>query len=137
MTLFPGALMAVLYFSFVLYFPACLDFLSPPLSAPGSPRTSNSVTFTESLEGRTWLPLLNLYQASVGQSQMSRPRGRFTRSKARKGDSLRHQIPAPCPHSPHQGIYIDRCITGGMSLRNGMWHGLRNDIIMRNVIYAE
>ena len=24
-----------------------------------------------------------------------------------------------------------------MSLRNGMWHGLRNDIIMRNVIYAE
>ena len=24
-----------------------------------------------------------------------------------------------------------------MSLRNGMWHALRNDIIMRNVIYAE
>ena len=23
-----------------------------------------------------------------------------------------------------------------MSLRNGMWHGLRNDIIMRNVIYG-
>ena len=22
-----------------------------------------------------------------------------------------------------------------MSLRNGMWHGLRNDIVMRNVIY--
>ena len=31
---------------------------------------------------------------------MSRPRGRFARSKARKGDSLRHQIPSPCPHSP-------------------------------------
>ena len=31
---------------------------------------------------------------------MSRPRGRFARSKARQGDSLRHQIPAPCPHSP-------------------------------------
>ena len=31
---------------------------------------------------------------------MSRPRGRFARSKARHGDSLRHQIPAPCPHSP-------------------------------------
>ena len=23
-----------------------------------------------------------------------------------------------------------------MSLRNGMWHGLRNDIIMRNLIYG-
>ena len=28
-------------------------------------------------------------------------------------------------------------VKGGMSLRNGMWHGLRNDIIMWNVIYAE
>ena len=28
-------------------------------------------------------------------------------------------------------------VKGGMSLRNGMWHGLRNDIIMQNVIYAE
>ena len=28
-------------------------------------------------------------------------------------------------------------VKGGMSLRNGMWHGLRNDIIMRNVIYVE
>ena len=28
-------------------------------------------------------------------------------------------------------------LKGGMSLQNGMWHGLRNDIIMRNVIYAE
>ena len=28
-------------------------------------------------------------------------------------------------------------VKGGMSLRNGMWHGLRNGIIMRNVIYAE
>ena len=30
------------------------------------------------------------------------------------GNSLRHQIPAPCPHSPppapRHGIYIDRCI---------------------------
>ena len=24
----------------------------------------------------------------------------------------------------------------GMSLRNGMWHGLRNDIIIRNVKYG-
>ena len=28
-------------------------------------------------------------------------------------------------------------VKGVMSLRNGMWHGLRNDKIMRNVIYAE
>ena len=28
-------------------------------------------------------------------------------------------------------------VKGGMSLRNGMWHGLRNDIVMWNVIYAE
>ena len=27
-------------------------------------------------------------------------------------------------------------VKGGMSLRNGMWHGLRNDIIMRNVKYG-
>ena len=27
-------------------------------------------------------------------------------------------------------------VKGGMSLRNGMWHGFRNDIIMRNVTYA-
>ena len=25
----------------------------------------------------------------------------------------------------------------GMSLRNDMWHGLRNELIMWNVIYAE
>ena len=31
---------------------------------------------------------------------MSRSQGRFARSKARHGDSLRHQIPAPCPHPP-------------------------------------
>ena len=31
---------------------------------------------------------------------MSLPRGRFARSKARQRDSLRHQIPALCPHSP-------------------------------------
>ena len=38
-TLSPGALLAVLYFSsFHMYFSARLDFPSPPLSAPGSPR---------------------------------------------------------------------------------------------------
>ena len=28
-------------------------------------------------------------------------------------------------------------VKGGMSLRNGMWHGLRNDIIMQNLIYGK
>ena len=53
------------------------------------------------------------------------------------------------PHSQHHCIKdmlpmkIYPCLSdpvrvkGGMSLRNGMWHGLRNDIIMWNVIYAE
>ena len=31
--------------------------------------------------------------------------------KPDSGDSPKHQIPSPCPHSPHpHGIYIDRCI---------------------------
>ena len=38
-TLSPGALLAILYFSsFHIYFSARIDFPSPPLSAPGSPR---------------------------------------------------------------------------------------------------
>ena len=38
-TLSPGALLTVLYFSsFHIYFSSRLDFPSPPLSAPGSPR---------------------------------------------------------------------------------------------------
>ena len=28
-------------------------------------------------------------------------------------------------------------VKGGMSLRNGMWDGLRNDIIMPNLIYRK
>ena len=28
-------------------------------------------------------------------------------------------------------------VKGEMSLRNGMWHGLRNDIIIRNVYYGK
>ena len=28
-------------------------------------------------------------------------------------------------------------VKGGMSLRNGMWHGLRNEIIMRKVKYGK
>ena len=32
--------------------------------------------------------------------------GRFAWSKARQGDSLRHQISAPCPHSPPTGFTL-------------------------------
>ena len=32
---------------------------------------------------------------------------------------------------------ISMRLKGGMSLRNGMWHGWRNDIIMRNVKYGK
>ena len=28
-------------------------------------------------------------------------------------------------------------VKGVMSLRNGMWHGLRKDIIMQNLIYGK
>ena len=28
-------------------------------------------------------------------------------------------------------------VKDGMSLQNGMWHGLRNDIIMLNLIYGK
>ena len=34
----------------------------------------------------------------------------FRKPRGTDLDSLRHQIPAPCPHSPPNGIYIDRCI---------------------------
>ena len=38
-------------------------------------------------------------------------------------------------------IFVSRLVPvrvkGGKSLRNGMWHGLRNGIIMRNTRYAE
>ena len=33
-------------------------------------------------------------------------------------------------------LFFSVRVKGGMSLRNGMWHGLRNDIIMRHLIYA-
>ena len=33
--------------------------------------------------------------------------------------------------------FVSVRVKGGMSVRNGMRHGLQNDIIMRDVIYAE
>ena len=52
-TLSPGALLAFLYFSFVPYFFARLDFPSSPLSAPGSPRMRK----VERLYFAFWWPL--------------------------------------------------------------------------------
>ena len=47
-TLSPGALLVVLYFSsFHIYFSARLDFPSPPLSAPGSPRMCEVMRCTQ------------------------------------------------------------------------------------------
>ena len=43
-TLSPGALLAVLYFFMPYFFPR-LDFPSPPLSAPGSPRMTQCLFF--------------------------------------------------------------------------------------------
>ena len=67
---------------------------------------SNSVTFRKP----RWTDLVTaselIPEASVGQSQMSRSRGRLAGSEARQGYSLRHQIPAPCPHSPLTGFTL-------------------------------
>ena len=35
------------------------------------------------------------------------------------------------------GQYKAVRVKGGMRLRNGMWHGLRADIIIRNLIYGK
>ena len=54
-TLSPGALLTVLYFSLVPYFPACLDFPSPPLSAPGSPRMCAHVSLTKKFHSSNYI----------------------------------------------------------------------------------
>ena len=35
-----------------------------------------------------------------------------------------------------KGYHESVRVKGGKSLRNGMWHGVRNGIIMQNMIYA-
>ena len=60
---------------------------------------SNSVTFRK-LRGTDLVTASELIPGFCRSKSNVRPRGRFARSKARQGDSLRHQIPAPCPHSP-------------------------------------
>ena len=57
-TLSPGALLAVLYFSFVPNFSTCLDFPLPPLSAHGSPRMME-ITVSETHMGREF-DILNI-----------------------------------------------------------------------------
>ena len=67
-TLSPGALLAVLYFSFVPYFSTCLDFPSPPLSAPGSPRmyTIDLIVVSEAiLKGRQPLDKLQCFYGNL------------------------------------------------------------------------
>ena len=59
--------------------------------------------------------------------------------------SVRHVGAHPEGHQHGVSVQISRKfgktfpvrVKGGMSLRNGMWHGLRNDIIMRNVKYGK
>ena len=43
----------------------------------------------------------------------------------------------PCCVLVNSIFYIPMRVKDGMCLRNGMWHGLRKDIIMWNVIYAK
>ena len=60
---------------------------------------------------------------------------------ARVGGNLNNnfqksQMPGGLPGGGMLKLRFDRYIKGGMSLRNGMWHGLRNGIILRNLISA-
>ena len=70
---------------------------------------SNSMTFRKARGTVTASELIPGFCRS--KSNVPTP-GSLCQSKAQQGDSLRHQIPAPCPHSPlpPHGIYIDRCI---------------------------
>ena len=44
-----------------------------------------------------------------------------------------------CTDMKSDGLFVPVPVRvkGVMSLGNGMWHGLRNGIIMRNLIYAD
>ena len=72
---------------------------------------------------------------------MSRPRDRFARSKARQGDSLRHQIPAPCPHSRPTGFTLIGCITPIMTNFHfyliQLWRQFFQMFVYGNVVYAQ
>ena len=72
---------------------------------------SNSVTFRKP-RGTDLVTTSELIPGFCRSKSNVPTPGRFPRSKAQQGDSLRHKIPASCPHSPPSphGIYIDRCI---------------------------
>ena len=40
-------------------------------------------------------------------------------------------------YAPEDYCLISVGVKGGIRLRNGIWHGLRSDIIMRNVKYGK
>ena len=62
--------------------------------------------------------------------------GGYVGSRCVRVGKQMQQLPAMLGPAVHRGKGTVR-VRGGMSLWNGMWNGLRNDIIMRNVIYAE
>ena len=67
------------------------------------------------------------------------PYGRVRLARFARVRLLRHALPISLlilrkkPTVLQSTVRVKR----GMRLRNGMWHGLRNDIIMRNLIYAD
>ena len=81
----------------------CLDdSLKYRIMATGADRSrpfSNRVTFRK--PRRTDLVTASELIPGFCQSKSNVPTlGSLRQSKAQQGDSLRHQIPAPCPHSP-------------------------------------
>ena len=103
-TLSPGALLAVLYFSSLhIYFSARLDFPSPPLSAPGSPRMSKVlsldwfVTFTnlECTERKRQPKKTNVgLQASEAQRENSKSEREKTKETFFDGGTTSNSVAA-------------------------------------------
>ena len=71
---------------------------------------------------------------ALDHRRLIRP-GKKIRPNFLRSTSLLYKILPTNHHSPIT-IYTGEG-KGGMSLRNGMWHGLWNEIIMQNVICAE
>ena len=68
---------------------------------------SNSVTFRKprGTDLVTASELIPGFCRSKSNVPTPGSQGHFARSKARQGESLRHQIPAPCPHSPPRDLH--------------------------------
>jgi len=70
----------------------------------------DNLTF-QSQERRCQVTTLNLGPSfSVEKLKCPDSRAKVLYQTSHWGDGLRRQIPTPCPHSPHHGVYIDRCI---------------------------